>query len=130
MEEKTKENEKNENIKKKKKNIFFSILLRLSFETYLMEFIGTFFMTLIVSLTTNNKNQPLAIGITLTNLIFIGKHVGSGHYNPGVTLCVFLRQKLKIINFIFFLFSQFFAGFWGSFCAWMLLPSCIIIINY
>jgi aquaporin Z len=56
-----------------------------------MEFIGTFFLVLVVALTGN----PLAIGVTLMVMIYMGGHVSGAHYNPAVTLAVWLRGKLK-----------------------------------
>jgi hypothetical protein len=44
------------------RNIFVSMLFKLNFSAYIMEFIGTFMLTLIVALTANTINQPLAIG--------------------------------------------------------------------
>ena len=37
---------------------------------------------------------PLAIGATLMVMIFAGGHVSGGHYNPAVTLAVFLRGRV------------------------------------
>jgi hypothetical protein len=54
------------------KNYFISIIWRLHFAAYLMEFIGTFMLTLIVSLTSTTPYQPLAIGASLATLIFLG----------------------------------------------------------
>jgi hypothetical protein len=66
-----------------KKNLFISILWRLNFAAYCMEFVGTFMLTLIVALTAQSINQPLAIGASLTTLVFLGGHVSGGHFNPG-----------------------------------------------
>jgi len=55
-------------------------------------------------------------------LFFLGGHVSGGHYNPSVSLSVFLRQKLTAIDFIMYLIAQFSAGLLGSFCAWMISP--------
>ena len=58
---------------------------------YVMEFIGALFLTLAVGLTGN----ALAIGVTLASLVYIGGHVSGAHYNPAVTIAVWLRGKIK-----------------------------------
>jgi aquaporin Z len=37
---------------------------------------------------------PLAIGVTLTAMIFAGGHISGAHYNPAVTLAVWIRGKI------------------------------------
>jgi len=59
-------------------------------QKYLMELLGAFFLTLTVCLS----GHPLAIGIMLMSLVYIGGHISGGHYNPAVTLAVWLRGKL------------------------------------
>lgn len=67
---------------------------------YLYEFIGTFFLVFVVGMTVLSPNSvglfaPLAIGSTLAVMVFAGGHVSGGHYNPAVSLAVFLRGKLS-----------------------------------
>jgi len=56
-----------------------------------MEFIGTLFLVLAIGLTGN----PLAIGMALAVLVYMGGHISGAHYNPAVTLAVWMRGKLK-----------------------------------
>jgi aquaporin Z len=65
---------------------------------YLVEFIGTFFLVLAVGMNVigcdpNNFLPPLAIGLTLMIMVYAGGHVSGGHYNPAVTLAVWLRGR-------------------------------------
>lgn len=60
-------------------------------QRYKIEFIGTFFLVLVVALTGN----ALAIGATLTAMVYMGGYVSGGHYNPAVTLAVWLQRKIS-----------------------------------
>jgi aquaporin Z len=65
---------------------------------YLMEFVGTFFLMMTIGSTVIPPNDagpmaPLAIGAILMAMVFAGGHVSGAHYNPAVTLAVFLRGR-------------------------------------
>lgn len=66
---------------------------------YLTEFVGTFFLMLTIGSTVLPPNDagpmaPLAIGAILVAMVFAGGHVSGAHYNPAVTVAVFLRGKV------------------------------------
>lgn len=82
---------------------------------YLYEFIGTFFLVLTVGMTVLSPNSagllaPLAIGSVLAVMIFAGGHVSGGHYNPAVSLAVFLRKKLSMNDLWLYWIAQLAAG--------------------
>lgn len=63
---------------------------------YAYEFIGTFFLVLTIGMVSIAPGvpdgfAPIAIGTVLAIMIFAGGHVSGGHYNPAVSLAVFLR---------------------------------------
>ena len=62
-----------------------------------VEGIGTFFLVLVIGLTVVTPGAgamaPLAIGAMLMTMIYAGGHISGGHYNPAVTLAVWLRGK-------------------------------------
>ena len=64
---------------------------------YVVEFIGTFFLVFTVGMVSIDPGAgalaPLAIGSTLAVMIYAGGHISGGHYNPAVTLAVWLRGK-------------------------------------
>lgn len=68
-------------------------------KNYLVEFIGTFFLVLVVGLTVIDPGvggiamAPLAIGCALMIMVYAGGHISGGHYNPAVTLSVWMRGK-------------------------------------
>ena len=63
----------------------------------IVEAIGTFFLVLTIGMVVLEPGAgalaPLAIGAALTAMIFAGGHVSGAHYNPAVSLAVFLRNR-------------------------------------
>jgi len=63
----------------------------------IVEFIGTFFLVFTVGMTViapgAGAMAPLAIGTALAVMICAGGHISGGHFNPAVTLGVFLRGR-------------------------------------
>lgn len=64
---------------------------------YITEFIGTFFLVLTVGCCViiggAGVTAPIAIGAVLMVMIYAGGHISGGHYNPAVTLGVWLRGR-------------------------------------
>lgn len=82
---------------------------------YIVEFVGTFLLVLCIGLNGNFyfwKNfhlsslnfynvcqvgmgsvyAPFAIGSALMGIVYFGGHISGSHYNPAVTLAVFLSS--------------------------------------
>ncbi len=67
---------------------------------YVVEFIGTFFLVFTIGNVVINPGgagslAPIAIGSVLMVMIFAGGHISGAHYNPAVTLAVFIRGKCE-----------------------------------
>jgi aquaporin Z len=63
---------------------------------YLTEVIGTFFLVFTIGMTavTGLAAAPIAIGCTLMVMVYMGGHVSGAHYNPAVSVALFLRGAL------------------------------------
>jgi len=79
---------------------------------YIAEIIGTFFLVYTVCLTVSSKQElaPIAIGLSLAVMIFAGGHLSGAHYNPAVTVAVWLRGKIGFTDAIVYIFCQTVAG--------------------
>ena len=64
---------------------------------YMGEVMGTFFLMLTVGCcviaAASGVIAPLAIGSALMVMVYAGGHLSGGHYNPAVTLGVWLRGR-------------------------------------
>lgn len=76
-------------------------------KAYLMELIGTFFLT--VALIATGK--PLAVGAVLMALVYIGGHISGAHYNPAVSLAMWLRGALPAEEVLWYMGSQLIGAF-------------------
>jgi aquaporin Z len=78
----------------------------------LVEFIGTFFLVFTVgaAVRAGAPLAPLAIGAVLMVMIFAGGHISGGHFNPAVTLAVWLRGKCPPRDVVPYWVAQLAAG--------------------
>jgi aquaporin Z len=77
---------------------------------YIMELVGTFFLVFTIGCTVVGNGAgalaPLAIGSALMIMVFAGGHISGAHYNPAVTLGVWLRGKCKTKDVAGYMISQ------------------------
>lgn len=80
---------------------------------YIVEFIGTFFLVLTIgaSVRSGAPLAPLAIGSVLMVMIFSGGHISGGHFNPAVTVAVWLRGRMQARDVVPYWIFQLLAGF-------------------
>lgn len=86
---------------------------------YLVEFIGTFFLVFTVGMVViapgAGDMAPLAIGSVLAVMIFAGGHISGGHFNPAVTLGVWVRGKCPTADVAPYMAAQASAALVASF---------------
>ncbi len=77
---------------------------------YLTEFVGMFFFVLTVGCVVIGNSigalAPLAIGSVLMVMIYAGGHISGGHFNPAVTLGVWLRGKCETKDVLPYMVAQ------------------------
>ena len=87
-----------------------------------MEFIGAMFLVLVIALTGN----PLAIGFILMAMVYMGGHISGAHYNPAVTLAVWIRGKLKSNKIFGYMVSQVLGAFVAAYIAYSLVGKSFV----
>jgi len=70
----------------------------------LTELVGTFvFLSVIALVPTSGPSAPLApvaIGTALMVMVYMGGHISGAHYNPAVSLGLFLRRKIGVVTLV------------------------------
>ena len=79
-------------------------------KNYITKFIGTFFLVLTIGLT----GDPLAIGVMLMAIIYMGGHISGAHYNPAVSIAMIYRGLLTSKEAIKYILSQLAGAFLGA----------------
>jgi aquaporin Z len=79
-------------------------------QKYLAEFVGTLFLVLTIGLTVIEPGAgqlaPLAIGSVLMVMIYAGGHISGAHYNPAVTLAIWLRGRCDAADIPGYMIAQ------------------------
>ena len=77
---------------------------------YAAEFIGTFFLVLAIGMAVIEPGAgvltPIAIGAALMVMVYAGGHVSGAHFNPAVTLGVWLRGRCPTADIPGYLIAQ------------------------
>jgi aquaporin Z len=68
---------------------------------YITEFIGTFFLVMGAAL-----GGGLGAGLALMIMIYAGGHISGAHYNPAVSLAVWIRGKISAGDMLSYWLSQ------------------------
>jgi aquaporin Z len=73
----------------------------------LTELVGTFLFLSVIALSgPMGALAPIAIGSALMVMVYMGGHVSGAHYNPAVSLGVFLRGKLSGTELVLYWITQ------------------------
>ena len=72
----------------------------------LVEFVGTFIFLSVIVLT----GSPLAIGATLTTLIYFAINMSGGHFNPAVTIMTLYNKGMAVDTASGYIVAQIIGG--------------------
>ncbi len=79
-------------------------------KSLIVEFIGTMFLVLVIGLTVIESGAgalaPVAIGSVLMVLVYAGGPISGAHYNPAVTIAVWMRGKCKTSDVVPYMAAQ------------------------
>lgn len=92
---------------------------------YIIEFIGTFFLVLIIGLTQN----PLAIGFGVTALVYMGAHISGAHYNPAVSIAMLIRSEIGFNDFIKYVLAQVLGSAFAAYIVYAISSNIVIQPN-
>jgi len=81
--------------------------MKVTFASYLAEYIGTFFFILSIFASGGN---PLIIGAALALAIFLVASISGGHVNPAVSLAMYMNGQLKPMDLFSYVFAQLLGG--------------------
>jgi glycerol uptake facilitator-like aquaporin len=76
---------------------------------YLAEFIGTFALTLLVSLSIlvgAPLSTPLIAALTLGTFVYILGSISGAHFNPAVTISLATIRKISLVDTILYILFQ------------------------
>jgi aquaporin Z len=97
-----------------------------------VEAIGTFFLVLTIGQVVLEPGAgplaPLAIGSALMVMVYAGGHISGGHYNPAVTLGVFLRGRATAAELGGYWIAQVIGGIVAALVTGYLKPDAMIAV--
>lgn len=79
---------------------------------YAMESVGTglFVFSILGIIASGSSFAPIAIGVALMAVIYIGANVSGAHYNPAVTLALMLQKSISPIETAKYVTAQIFGA--------------------
>src|SRR5436853_7890961 len=81
---------------------------------YIAEFIGTFFLVLAIGMAVISPGAgelaPIAIGCALMVMVYACGHTSGAHFNPAVTLAIWLRGRVHTSELPGYIVAQIFGA--------------------
>jgi aquaporin Z len=81
--------------------------MRITFASYIAEYIGAFFFILAIFASGGN---PIVIGAALALVIFLVASISGGHVNPAVSLAMYMNGGMKPMDLFSYVFAQLLGG--------------------
>lgn len=93
--------------------------MKVSFASYLAEYVGTFFFILAIFASAGN---PLIIGAALALVIFLISSLSGGYANPAVSLAMYMNGSIRPLELFTYVFAQLLGGF-SAYYAYMMVKA-------
>lgn len=101
-----------------------------SLPMYYAEFLGTLMYTMTIGIVSGNQEirdkeltpvvMPLAVGFILVSMVYAFGHISGAHFNPAVTLSVWIRGFISPNDAIAFVIIQCIGAFAGAVLAYVI----------
>lgn len=85
-------------------------------ESIFVEFVGTFVFISVIFRFAAQAWGAFAIGLALTVAILFGGYASGGHFNPAVSVAMYVANNISLGK----LFGYIAVQVLGGYCAWML----------
>jgi aquaporin Z len=95
----------------------------------IIELIGSFFLVL-TALMVTGEMAPIAIGAVAIAMMFAGGKISGGHYNPAVSLAVFIQGKMLRDELPLYILGQTGGAILAAMIAGVLAPCALPAITY
>jgi len=85
-------------------------------EALFVEFVGTFVFISVIFRFASEAWGAFAIGAALVGAILFGGYASGGHFNPAVSMAMYVANNLSLTKLCGYIVVQLLAAY----CAWML----------
>jgi aquaporin Z len=90
-------------------------------KTFVVEAIGTFFLTLVFAMT----GDPIAVGAIFAAMIYVSGFAG-GHFNPAITMALYMQGKVGYDAAVRFVTAQLLGGFVAAVLYWIIIGNMFV----
>ncbi len=81
--------------------------MKVTFASYVAEYIGAFFFILAIFASGGN---PIIIGAALAIVVFLVASISGGHVNPAVSFAMYMNGSLRPMDLFSYVFAQLLGG--------------------
>lgn len=78
----------------------------MDFNKYLVEFLGTMLFLFVILYV----GEPMAIGVALITVIYLGGSISGGHFNPAVSVMMALKGSITKVDLLPYVLAQVLGG--------------------
>jgi aquaporin Z len=78
---------------------------------YVVEVLGTFFfLSVILNTLTDSSVGPIGVAVALLAAIYFGASISGAHFNPAVSVAMYLKNKMTLNLLIGYVIAQLVGG--------------------